>query len=54
MIRPAAHSRLASDSGTIHSTVKELGEKGCWTVSSAKQGAGLDCLRDGQEGTFWQ
>jgi len=33
---------------------KELGELGVWSVSSAKSGAGISHLRDGNLDTFWQ
>ena len=32
----------------------EVGDRGTWTVSSAKPGCGVQCLRDRSEQTFWQ
>jgi len=33
---------------------RELGHLAVWSVSSAKAGNGVDCLRDGRRDTFWQ
>ena len=34
--------------------LREVGHLATWTVSSAKAGNGVDCLRDGRMDTFWQ
>ena len=33
---------------------REIGDLAVWTLSSAKQGNGVDQLRDNQISTFWQ
>lgn len=33
---------------------REIGDLAVWTLSSAKQGNGVDQLRDNQVSTFWQ
>lgn len=33
---------------------EEVGRLGCWSVSSAKPGFGVELLRDGHSATFWQ
>ncbi|KAK9823338.1 hypothetical protein WJX72_002036 [[Myrmecia] bisecta] len=34
--------------------LRELGKLAVWSVTSAKPGNGVELLRDGQEGTYWQ
>jgi hypothetical protein len=36
------------------SSLRELGDEAVWSVSSAKQGNGVEQLRDGDVNTFWQ
>ena len=33
---------------------REIGDLAVWTVTSAKQGNGVELLRDGREDTYWQ
>jgi anaphase-promoting complex subunit 10 len=39
---------------TNNSHRREIGEQAVWTLSSAKQGNGVEQLRDDNVSTFWQ
>ena len=45
---------VADGAETSTSGLREIGHRAVWSVSSAKAGNGVDCLRDGRMDTFWQ
>ena len=49
-IRLLDGSHVAPES---NSKRREIGDLAVWTLSSAKQGNGVDQLRDGETKTFW-
>jgi anaphase-promoting complex subunit 10 len=38
----------------IPSSLRELGDEAVWSLTSAKQGNGVECMRDDDSSSFWQ
>ena len=36
------------------STMREIGDNACWSISSAKAGNGIEQIRDNNIETYWQ
>jgi anaphase-promoting complex subunit 10 len=45
------HTTASIDTST---SLREVGHLASWSVTSAKLGNGVDCLRDEKTDTFWQ
>ena len=52
-IRATATLPLMEDPA-VSTTVREIGTTGCWSLSTAKPGNGVDQLRDSSLDTYWQ
>lgn len=50
----AAESRGSPNPPEANSERREVGDLAVWTLSSAKQGNGVEQIRDNNTNTFWQ
>lgn len=53
MMMEEATSVLAPHEPTAQG-LREVGQLASWSVTSAKLGCGVDCLRDERTDTYWQ